>query len=69
MKAHLCDFCWSGVGYDIYNFCTVQQLFFWVVMQVLFYAQLSFYGAYFAEVLYVNVSCWVLMVQLLWDDL
>jgi len=38
-------------------------------MQVLFYAQLSFYGAYFAEVLYVNVSCWVLMVQLLWDDL
>jgi hypothetical protein len=40
MKAHLCDFCWSGVGHDIY-ISTVLQLFFWVaVMQVFFCAQL-----------------------------
>jgi hypothetical protein len=61
MKAHLCDFCWSGVEHDISNIFTVLQLFFRVaVMQVFSMHNFEwhcFHDAYFAEVLYVNSPC------------
>lgn len=60
MKAHLSDFCWSGVGHDIY-ISTVLQLFFSVAVMKDFsmhnFEWNCFYNAYFADILYVNIPC------------